>query len=375
MIIIHFALKDEWDEESKKGFYGESCLTREKFISCYNVSDIEKIKPKFSTLKDYVLLCIDENKLNSEIKYENYQNSVFVEPNIYGKINTDAVSHVLPYTFDSEDNFVITKELLDFNIINDACKNLDITYESHKYFHDGTTSRIILLNNQYILKQADSKQLKSEVTFATFYNMPTLQKVAYYDREYKYVAYHFIPGDIMHVVTDFNDLSTSIKRIVSGYKNYTEEYFGYLESPSNTWHDFLKNEVEESSKYLPDFNYLLPTVHEAINELDKYPFEKKMLHGDFGTHNFIKLNDHFKAAIDPIPLIGDPTYDLLFALVSNIDIIPYLSINFLTEYTGETRNKLIPLLKVVLYCRICRCAKYNRDWIEPYMDFWNNLFN
>lgn len=375
MIIIHFALKNEWDEESKKGFYGTSFLEKENLIPCYNVSDISTIKPKFSTLKDYVILCIDENKLNSEVKYENQENSEYIEPNIYGKIDRNAVINVLPYTFDSEDNFVISNELLDFNTINDACKNLDINYESHKYFHDGTTSRIILLNNEFIIKQANPSQLKAEVTFAKFYNMPMLQKVAYFDKDYKYVVYYFIPGDVMHIVTDFDDLSTSIKRIVSGYKNYTEDCFGYLETPTNTWNEFLKNEVNESSTYLPDFNYLLPTVNEAIDELDKYPFEKKMLHGDFGTHNFIKKDERFIAAIDPIPLIGDSTYDLLFALVSNIDLIPYLSINFLTEYTGETRNKLIPLLKVVLYCRICRCAKYNRDWIEPYMDFWNNLFN
>lgn len=375
MIIIHFALKNEWDEESKKGFYGASFLEKQNFIPCYNVYDISTIKPKFSTLKDYVILCIDLEKLDSEIKYEKLENLEFIEPNIYGKINKDAVINVLPYTFDSEDNFIVSNELLDFDTINDACKNLDINYESHKYFNDGTTSRIILLNNNYIIKQANPSQLKAEVTFANFYSMPLLQKVAYFDKVYKYVVYYFIPGEVMHIVTDFDDLSTSIKRIVSSYKNYTGENFGYLGTPVKTWNEFLKNEVKESSTYLPDFNYLLPAVNEAIDELDKYPFEKKMLHGDFGTHNFIKKDEKFIAAIDPIPLIGDSTYDLLFALVSNIDLIPYLSINFLTEYTGETRNKLIPLLKVVLYCRICRCAKYNRDWIETYMDFWNNLFN
>ena len=348
MIVLHFALKNEWDIESQKGSYGFSCIEKNKFIPCIKVADISNIKLNFSTLKDYVILCIDENKVNSEIKYEKQAYSDFIEPNIYGKISKDSVVHILPYTFDDEDNFVITKELLDFNVINDACDNLHISYTSHKYFHDGTTSRIILLNNEYIIKQADSNQLKAEVTFATFYNMPKLQKVAYFDKDYKYVVYNFIPGDVMHVVTDFRDLADSIKRIVTGYKNYTEEYFGYLETPSTTWNDFLKNEVKEASLILPDFNYLLPIVNNSIDELDKYPFEKKMLHGDFGTHNFIKENEKFVAAIDPIPLIGDPTYDLLFALVSNIDLLPYLSIDYLTEYTGESKQKVISLLKVVL---------------------------
>ena len=375
MIIIHFALKNEWDTESKQEFYGTSCIEKNNKISCYKISDVTDIKLNLSTLNEYVILCIDESKLTSEVKYEKLDDSDFIRPNIYGKINTDAVIQVLPYTFDSEDNFVATKELLDFNAINEVCANLKISYESHKNFHDGTYSRIILLNNQYIIKQADSIQLKAEVTFASTYNMPMLQKIAYFDKEYRFVVYYFIPGDVMHTVSDFEDLSSAIKRIANSYKNFSNENYGYIETPSNTWNEFLKNEVKISSSYLPDFDYLLPTVEEAINELDKYPFDKKLIHGDFGTHNFIKKDEKFIAAIDPVPLIGDPTYDLLFALVSNIDLLPYLSTQFLTNYIGEPQSKVLALFKVVLYCRICKCAKYNKDWIEPYMDFWNNLFN
>lgn len=376
MIILHFASKNEWDEESEKGTYGSRIIKENNFIPCYKFSDISSININISTLKDYVILCIDESKVSAKINYEKLENSNIETPNIYGVIEKDAVVHVLPYTFNSEDKFVVTKELLDFNIINDVCEKLNIRYKSHQYFHDGTSSRIILLNDQYIVKQSNSNMLKAEVTFATFYTaIPNLQKIAYYDKDYKFVVYEFIPGDVMHVVTDFNDLASGIKKIVTSYKPYNEDGFGYIENTFQSWTEFLKAEVNEAVLSLPDLKTLLPTVTEAIEELDKYQFEKKLIHGDFGTHNFIKQNDRFIAAIDPIPMIGDPTYDLLFALVSNIDLIPYLSIDYLTEYTGEVKGKVISLLKVVLFSRICRCAKYNKDWIEPYMDFWNNLFN
>ena len=76
-----------------------------------------------------------------------------------------------------------------------------------------------------------------------------------------------------------------------------------------------------------------------------------------------------------MPIAGDPTYDLLFALVSNIDLLPFLSKDYLAAYTKEPKPKINALLKVVLFCRICRCIKYHKEDLENYLDFWYNLFN
>ena len=80
MIILHFALKNEWDENEQ--IYSN----KEGFIKCYKVSDAENLKLSFSTLKDYVILCIDESKSTSEIKYENDSNSGLETANIYPAI-------------------------------------------------------------------------------------------------------------------------------------------------------------------------------------------------------------------------------------------------------------------------------------------------
>lgn len=375
MIIIHFALKSEWDSESSENTYGTACIERNGSIPCYNISNLPSIKISLSTLKDYIILCIDTNKLDNQTKDIVSSNSNIPNPYICGPIPTTAIVEILPYTFDNDDNFVPSEELLDFEIINEVCSKLKVPFISKKYFHDGTTSKIILLNGEYIIKIASKVQLEAEATFANYYaEVPSLQKIAYIDKEYKYIVYNFIPGDVMHTVSDFDNLARNIKLIVSAYKNFSCDTCGYLEEPSTSWTQFLRNEVEHSASYFADSKNLLPTVYEAIEELNKYPFDKKLIHGDFGTHNFIKRNEKFVAAIDPTPVVGDSTYDLLYALVSNVDLLPFLSINYLTSYTKQSKAKIEALLKIVLFCRICKCTKYNKEDLDTYLDFWYNLF-
>lgn len=368
MFIAHFTLKNKWEKESSTGFYGDYLLEEKGYIPCYNIANIENADIDLPILKKYIILCIDTNKLNCKIEY----NETHV--NVYDKIPKEAVVSILPYTFDENDNFIPSKQLLDFLIIDEACQKLDVMYSNHKYFNDGTSSKIILLNDNFIIKIANPTQLKAEATFAEFYTHPMLQKAAFIEPNYKYIIYVFIPGDVMHTVLDFDNLATSIKQIVSTYKKYTGPEFGYISRPSNSWTGFLKKEVEEKSEYLPDEFNFIETVYDAIKELDKYPFEKKLIHGDFGTHNFIKRDEKFVGAIDPIPIAGDSIYDLIYALVSNIDLLPYVSIDYLTSYTGEPKNKVVALLKIILYCRICKCAKYNKEWLDQYLDLWYTLF-
>lgn len=376
MIILHFALKNDLDVESSNGFYGLNCINKENFISCYSIEKLKKNSFSFSTLKDYIILCIDSEKIKEKIDLNEYENSDNLELKLYNPIPIDSIIEVLPYTFNKDDKFVPTDELLDYGIINTVCSKLNLPFKSKKYFHDGTTSRIILLNNEYIIKMASKEQLKAENTFAKYYeNIPKLQKVAYCNEEFNFIVYDFIPGDIMHTVVDFENLEKNIKFIVSAYKNYTQSEFGYIESPVKSWSEFLRNEVENTAKYFNESKNMIEDVYSAIENLNKFPFEKKLIHGDFGAHNFIKRDEKFIAVIDPMPIAGDPSYDVLYALVSNIDIIPFLSIDYLTSFLKEPKEKIESLLKVVLFCRICKCVKYNKEDLESYLDFWDNLFN
>lgn len=57
-----------------------------------------------------VLICIDEDKLTSEIKYEDSDNCGRYYPHIYGEINMDSVVQVLPFLRDNNGNYTKNPE-------------------------------------------------------------------------------------------------------------------------------------------------------------------------------------------------------------------------------------------------------------------------
>lgn len=260
-------------------------------------------------------------------------------------------------------------------IAQKVLKKLDIPYESIKYFNDGASSRVFLLNNHYLVKQNKPSLLHAETIFLKNINSNIFQKIIYEDNNYDFVVYDFIPGDMMKKVDNINETLKSIIQVTSTYSKYTGKGFGFLSEEFNTWSEFLKDEIDYSSKtvtpYIKDNN----NVYNCINILEKYPFEKKLLHGDFGTHNFVKVNGKLSGIIDPMPIIGDPLYDSLFAMVSNKDFLDSLSLENLENLTNEPPEKIKAMLTIVLYSRISRCIKYQPDDIDTYIKFWNKLKN
>lgn len=266
--------------------------------------------------------------------------------------------------YSSENDEIIAKKVL---------KKLDIPYESVKYFSDGVSSRVFLLNDHYLVKQNTPTLLKAETVFLNQMNSNIFQKIVYADNNYDFVVYDFIPGDMMKKVDDINETLKSIVNITSKYPKYTGKGFGFLNEEFNSWSEFLEDEIKYSSKTVYPYIKNNNNVYKCINILEKYPFEKKLLHGDFGTHNFVKVNGKLAGIIDPMPIIGDPLYDSLFAMVSNKDFLSSLSLENLVKLTNEPKEKLKAMLTIVTYSRISRCIKHQPDDVETYIKFWDKL--
>lgn len=57
-----------------------------------------------------VLLCIDEGKLNAEVRYEDSDHCGRAYPHIYGLVNNDAVMQVLPFLKNEDGTWIKNAE-------------------------------------------------------------------------------------------------------------------------------------------------------------------------------------------------------------------------------------------------------------------------
>lgn len=114
MIIVHVILRTEWESALVNQVYRGDSLAKEGFIHC---SPIEKIASvanyNFRGVKGLILLCIDESKVKSEVRWEDLYNEGRDYPHIYGEMNIDSVIKTVDFEPNEDGTFVLPKELED----------------------------------------------------------------------------------------------------------------------------------------------------------------------------------------------------------------------------------------------------------------------
>jgi len=203
--------------------------------------------------------------------------------------------------------------------------------------------------------------------------IPYFQKISYVDDSGEFVVYEFIPGERVETVDKTKVLLNTLYDVVSQYHVHHGEGYGYLENPQESWAKFLYDQFsavhEELKRHIPDTEPLTS----ALDIVCEYPFKKKLLHGDFGVHNFIFHEEELAGIIDPTPIIGDPLYDLIFAVCSEVHFLKSVSVKQIAKLTGEPERKVLNLLIIVLYCRISTCLYWHPHDLEEYLEIWEKL--
>lgn len=92
-----------------KDTWGDDLIEADGFIHCSSVEYFWRVASNFD---DMVLLCIDEDKLLSEVRYEDDDNCGRLYPHIYGVINNSAVINTLPFLRDTNGEFIKNPELM-----------------------------------------------------------------------------------------------------------------------------------------------------------------------------------------------------------------------------------------------------------------------
>ncbi len=103
-MIYHITTPVEWKLARERGDYSAPSLDAEGFIHCSTLEQVIPVANAFYKNEEtLILLCIEENKLQSELKWEppahlqghdapeNSDEQLF--PHVYGIINLDAVTN------------------------------------------------------------------------------------------------------------------------------------------------------------------------------------------------------------------------------------------------------------------------------------------
>lgn len=113
-MIAHCMKKNTWNKLRNDAYWGYQDLENEDLIHCSPIKYLWRVLPNFENEEEeLVIICIDEEKLKAEVRYEDDDGCGRYYPHVYGPINSDAVTMVLDYLKDDEGHYMKNPELGD----------------------------------------------------------------------------------------------------------------------------------------------------------------------------------------------------------------------------------------------------------------------
>ncbi|MBW4678473.1 MAG: DUF952 domain-containing protein [Desmonostoc geniculatum HA4340-LM1] len=112
-IILHITKRQQWEQAKNLGSYRADSLDSEGFIHCSKSNQILKVANRFfNNQKDLVLLFIDSDQVEAEIRNEEAEIGELF-PHIYGELNIDAVYQVIDFAAGEDGLFKLPQEVID----------------------------------------------------------------------------------------------------------------------------------------------------------------------------------------------------------------------------------------------------------------------
>ncbi|MCC5620438.1 DUF952 domain-containing protein [Nostoc sp. CHAB 5715] len=111
--ILHITKRQQWEPAKNLGTYRADSLDSEGFIHCSKSTQILKVAKRFfDNQKELVLLFIDSEKVQAEIRYEPAEIGELF-PHIYGELNIDAVYQVIDFEAGEDGLFELPQEVIN----------------------------------------------------------------------------------------------------------------------------------------------------------------------------------------------------------------------------------------------------------------------
>ncbi|MDF9662785.1 phosphotransferase [Bacillus wiedmannii] len=247
---------------------------------------------------------------------------------------------------------------------------------SVKALNGGTTSTVYLLDEKYVVKLNEAEVIREEANFLSFYEENSLfSKLLYKEPLHTYFVYSFLEGNTScKQGYKRSTLRTLVKEVINKYKMVPEaEGWGWKESPVQCWNEFLTANVMEAyenvRRYISEEDYRIVLKLANRDAGVNQPF---LLHGDFGFHNFIFQENELYGVIDPLPVLGDPIYDLIYAFCSTPEDLTKETIDYVMKQCvfHKKERDLYEEIVIGLYLRIDTCLRHHPKDLEDYLVAW-----
>ncbi|WP_368905499.1 phosphotransferase [Bacillus wiedmannii] len=247
---------------------------------------------------------------------------------------------------------------------------------SVKELNGGTTSTVYLLDEKYVVKLNEAEVIREEANFLSFYEGNNLfSKLLYKEALHTYIVYSFLEGSTSCKQGHKRiTLSTLVKEVINKYEIVSgKDGWGWKESPVQSWNEFLTTNVMEAYENVR--RYISKEEYRIVLKLAKkdaginQPF---LLHGDLGFHNFIFQGNKLNGVIDPLPVLGDPIYDLIYAFCSTPEDLTKEAINYAMKQCvfRKKDSELYEEIVIGLYLRIDTCLRHHPKDLEAYLAAW-----
>ncbi len=106
-IIFHITHPADWEQARQQGQYTSDTLASQGFIHCSKLDQIIDVANRFySGQRDLVLLAIAPARVEAEVRFENLEGGDELFPHIYGPLNLEAVTAVLPFPPEADGHFI-----------------------------------------------------------------------------------------------------------------------------------------------------------------------------------------------------------------------------------------------------------------------------
>ena len=111
-VMLHITSRRRWRDAQASGAYTAPSLETQGFIHCSTREQVVAVANfLFRGQRDLLLLCIETERLDVNVRYENLEGGQKLFPHVYGSINTEAVVDVLEFPVQEDGTFKLPKSL------------------------------------------------------------------------------------------------------------------------------------------------------------------------------------------------------------------------------------------------------------------------